>query len=159
MKVLSTQLQNVTVTEQQIRAQQSGDTTSFNAGAFKTNPDASAEDLLRKMPGLSTEGGTLKANGEDVKQVLVDGKPFFGDDPNAAIKNLPAEIIDRIQVYDKLSDQAQLTGFDDGNEQRTINIVTKPGKNTGQFGKISGGFGTRNLDFKDNLYLGGGNIN
>ena len=104
LKTLSTQLQNVTVTGQQIRAQQSGDTTSFNAGAYKTNPDANAEDLINKMPGISTEGGTIKANGEDVKQVLVDGKPFFGDDPNAAIKNIPAEIIERIQVFDKLSD-------------------------------------------------------
>ncbi|HRO43895.1 MAG TPA: TonB-dependent receptor [Flavipsychrobacter sp.] len=159
MKVLSTQLQNVTVTGQQIRATQSGDTTSFNAGAFKTNPDASAEDLINKMPGISTEGGTVKANGEDVKQILVDGKPFFGDDPNAAIKNLPAEIIDRIQVFDRLSDQAQLTGFNDGNEQRTINIITKPGRNTGQFGKIFGGYGARDFKFKDNLYLGGGNVN
>jgi len=159
MRVLSTQLQNVVVTGQQIRAQQSGDTTSFNAGAFKTNPDANAEDLINKMPGISTEGGSIKANGEDVKQVLVDGKPFFGDDPNAAIKNLPAEIIDRIQVFDKLSDQAQLTGFSDGNEQRTINIVTKPGRNTGQFGKIFGGYGARDFDFKDNLYTAGGNVN
>lgn len=159
MKVLSTQLQNVTVTGQQVRATQSGDTTSFNAGAFKTNPDATAEDLINKMPGISTEGGTVKANGEEVKQVLVDGKPFFGDDPNAAIRNLPAEIIDRIQVFDRLSDQAQLTGFNDGNEQRTINIITKPGRNTGQFGKIFGGYGSRDLQFKDNLYMAGGNVN
>jgi hypothetical protein len=159
MKVLSTQLQNVLVTGQQIRAQQAGDTTNFNAGAFKTNPDANAEDLINKMPGISTEGGSIKANGEDVKQVLVDGKPFFGDDPNAAIKNLPAEIIDRIQVFDKLSDQAQLTGFEDANSQRTINIITKPGRNTGQFGKIFGGYGTRDAQFKDNLYMLGGNVN
>ncbi len=158
-KVLSTQLQNVQVTAEQIRAQQSGDTTSFNAGAFKTNPDANAEDLINKMPGITTEGGTIKANGEDIKQILVDGKPFFGDDPNAAIKNLPAEIIDRIQVFDRLSDQSQLTGFDDGNAQKTINIVTKPGKNTGQFGKLFGGYGTRDMNFKDNLYMAGGNVN
>jgi hypothetical protein len=159
LKVLSTQLQNVNVTAEQIRAQQSGDTTSFNAGAYKTNPDANAEDLINKMPGLSTEGGTLKAHGEDVKKVLVDGKEFFGDDPNAAIKNLPSEIIDRIQVFDKLSDQAQLTGFSDGNEQRTINIITKPGRNTGQFGKLFGGIGSRDFKSADLLYTLGGNIN
>src|SRR5690606_4450993 len=113
LKTSSTQLTNVTVTEQAVRGVQSGDTTSFNANAYKTNPDAVAEDLLNKMPGISTQGGTLKANGEDVKQVLVDGKPFFGDDPSTAIKNLPAEVIHKIQVSDKLSDQAQLTGFDD----------------------------------------------
>ena len=159
MKVLSTQLQNVTVTAEQIRAQQSGDTTSFNAGAYKTNPDATAEDLINKMPGITTEGGTIKAQGEDVRQVLVDGKPFFGDDPNAAIKNLPAEIIDRIQVFDKLSDQAQLTGVDDGDAQKTINIITKPGRNTGQFGKIYAGYGTPDEQFNNHLYLGGGNVN
>lgn len=159
MKVTNTQLQNVTITGEQIRVQQQGDTTSFNAGAYKTNPDANAEDLINKMPGISTEGGSIKANGEDVKQVLVDGKPFFGDDPNAAIKNLPAEIIDKIQVFDKLSDQAQLTGFADGNEQKTINIVTKPGKNTGQFGKIYAGYGARDLGLKENFYSAGGNLN
>lgn len=159
LRVLSTQLQNVTISAEQIRAQQSGDTTSFNAGAFKTNPDASAEDLINKMPGISTEGGTIKAQGEEVRKVLVDGKPFFGDDPNAALKNLPAEIIDRIQVFDRLSDQAQLTGFDDGQGEKTINIVTKPGRNTGQFGKITAGYGARDEQLKDNLYLLGGNIN
>lgn len=159
LKAAATQLANVTVTEQAVRAVQSGDTTSFNANAYKTNPDAVAEDLLNKMPGISTQGGTLKANGEDVKQVLVDGKPFFGDDPSAAIKNLPAEVIDKIQVFDKLSDQAQLTGFDDGNAQKTINIVTKPGKNTGIFGKIYGGAGARDEQFNPTLYNVGGNLN
>lgn len=158
MKVSTNVLKDVVIVAQQIQMTQRGDTTSFNAGAFKTNPDASAEDLINKMPGLTTSGGTLKANGEDVKKVLVDGKPFFGDDPNAAIKNLPAEVIDRIEVFDKLSDQAQLTGFNDGNEQRTLNIVTKPGKNKGQFGRVTAGAGT---DFNQDrmLYQAGGNIN
>lgn len=158
MKVNTRMLQDVVVVAQQLRVTQRGDTTSFNAGAFKTNPDASAEDLINKMPGLTTSDGTLKSNGETVKQVLVDGKPFFGDDPNAAIKNLPAEIIERIEVFDKLSDQAQLTGFNDGNEQRTLNIVTKPGRNKGQFGRIYAGAGS---DFQQDhaLYQTGGNIN
>lgn len=159
LKASATQLANVTVTEQAVRGTQSGDTTSFNANAYKTNPDAAAEDLLNKMPGISTQGGTLKANGEEVKQVLVDGKPFFGDDPSAAIKNLPAEVIDKIQVFDKLSDQAQLTGFDDGNAQKTINIVTKPGKNTGQFGKIYGGIGAEDAQLNPVLYSVGGSMN
>lgn len=159
MSALSTQLKNVTVTAQQTRATQSGDTSSFNANAFKTNPDATAQDLINKMPGITSEGGTVKVNGEEVRQILVDGKPFFGDDPNAAIKNLPAEIIERIQVFDRLSDQAQLTGFIDGNEQRTINIITKPGRNAGQFGKIYGGYGARTLPINEHLYMGGGNIN
>lgn len=159
MKVLSAKLSGVTITEKQLIAQQSSDTTNYNAGAFKTNPDANAEDLVNKMPGITTEGGTLKANGENVQQVLVDGKPFFGDDPNAAIKNLPAEIIDRIQIFDKLSDQAQLTGFDDGNSQKTLNIITKPGKNNGQFGKLNGGYGFQDGQSNNQLYIGGGNLN
>lgn len=160
MKVNTRTLQDVVVVAEQVRARQRGDTTSFNAGSYKTNPDASAEDLINKMPGLTTTGGTLKSNGEDVKQVLVDGKPFFGDDPSAAIKNLPAEIIDRIEVFDKLSDQAQLTGFNDGNEQRTVNIVTKKGKNQGQFGRIFAGVGTPDFKPENNLlYQAGGNIN
>lgn len=152
-------LENVTVKTQQIRVEQSGDTTSFNAAAYKTNPDATAEDLLRKMPGMTKEGGTIKAGGEEVKRVLVDGKPFFGDDPNATLSNLPAEIIDKIQVFDQLSDQAQLTGFDDGQAQKTINIVTKPGKNNGQFGKVYAGYGTTDKNFSEGLYSAGGNIN
>jgi len=159
MKASSEQLKNVTVKEEAIRAIQSGDTTNFNANAYKTNPDASTEDLINKMPGISTQDGTLKANGEEVKQVLVDGKPFFGDDPSAAIKNLPADVVDKIQIFDKLSDQSQLTGFDDGNSQKTINIITKPGKNNGQFGKIFAGGGSRDENFTNPLYLAGGNMN
>jgi hypothetical protein len=148
-----TTLQNVIVTGKQIRAEQLGDTTQFNANAYKTNPDANAEDLLNKMPGVTTENGKLKVGGEDVKQILVDGKPFFGDDPASAVKNLPSEIIDKIQVFDKLSDQSQFTGFNDGDQQKTINIITKPGRNNGNFGKVYAGYGT------DDRYIAGGNVN
>jgi uncharacterized membrane protein YgcG len=146
-------LGNVVVEGQQVRAQQMGDTTQFNANAFKTNPDANAEDLVTKMPGVTSDNNGVKVNGESVQQILVDGKPFFGDDPAVALKNLPAEVIDKIQVFDKLSDQAQFTGFDDGQSQKAINIITKRGKNNGQFGKIYGGYGT------DDRYSAGGNIN
>lgn len=151
-------LEGVTVTATQIPGQQVGDTTQFNAGAFKTNPDANAEDLVTKMPGLTSENGTLKMNGEEVKKILVDGKEFFGDDPNAAMKNLPAEIIDKIQVFDRASDQAQFTGFDDGNSQKTLNIVTKPGRNNGVFGRLSAGYGA-DFETNDSRYNVGGNIN
>lgn len=153
MKTGSNVLQTVTVEGTQIRSQQLGDTSQFNAGSYKTNPDATAEDLITKMPGVTSDNGTVKVNGEDVKQVLVDGKPFFGDDPNAALKNLPSEIIDKIQVFDQQSDQAQFTGFDDGNNRKTINIVTKRGRNNGMFGRIQGGYGT------DDRYTAGGNLN
>src|SRR5204863_8119425 len=118
---------------------QAGDTTQYNAKAFKTNPDANAEDLINKMPGITSQGGQVQAQGENVQQVLVDGKPLFGNDPNAALKNLPAEVIDKIQVFDKKSDQSQFTGFDDGNSQKTLNIITKSIFRNGQFGKVYGG--------------------
>lgn len=153
LEVLPTQLKNVVVEDKQIRAQQLGDTTQFNANAYKVNPDASAEDLVAKMPGITSDNNGVKVNGEDVKQVLVDGKPFFGDDPAATLKNLPAEVIDKIQVFDKLSDQAQFTGFDDGNSSKAINIITKRGKNNGQFGKVYAGYGT------NERFTAGGNIN
>ena len=135
-------MKGVTINEAQIRMSQNGDTTNYNANAFKTNPDATAEDLIKKMPGVTSENGTTKVNGEEVKQVTVDGKPYFGDDPNAALKNIPADMVDQVQVFDKSSDQAQYTGFDDGKSSKTINIVTKKAVMIGQFGKVFSGYGT-----------------
>ncbi len=136
------------------RVEMKGDTTEYNAKAFKVNPDASAEDLITKMPGITVnQNGTIQAHGETVQKVLVDGQEFFGEDPTTAMKNLPSEIISKIQVFDQQSDQSQFTGFDDGNSSKTINIVTKAGKSNGQFGKIYGGYGT------DDRYWNGGNVN
>jgi hypothetical protein len=132
---------------------QKGDTTQFNAEAFKTNPDATAEDLITKMPGVTIVDGKVQAQGENVTKVLVDGKPFFGNDPSTVLKNLPAEVIDKVQVFDQLSDQSQFTGFDDGNRTKTINIVTKPDKRDGNFGKVYAGYGY------NDVYRAGGNIN
>jgi hypothetical protein len=134
-------------------AVQKGDTTVMTAEAFKVTQDANAEDLVKKMPGITIENGAVKARGEDVNQVLVDGKPFFGDDPSVALRNLPAEVIDRVQVYNRLSDQAELTGFDDGQSSRTINIITKRGAKYSSFGKFTGG-----TDF-NSKYLVGGSLN
>ena len=145
------QLKEVVVTETQVRAEQKGDTTQFNAAAYKTNPDATTEDLVKKMPGVTSDGSTIKVNGEEVKKVLVDGKPFFGDDPMTTLKNLPADMVDKIQVFDKSSDQAQFTGFKDGDEQKAINIITKGNKKQGQFGKIYVGYGT-NDSLSKNYY-------
>ncbi len=145
-------LKEVVVEGKQIRVQQLGDTSQFNANAFKTNKDATTEDLLQKMPGVTSENGTVKVNGEEVKRVLVDGKPFFGDDPRTAIQNLPADIVDKIQVFDKLSDQSAFTGFDDGSGEKTINIVTKNGIGNAKFGKVYAGYGG-----PDNRYNAGAN--
>ena len=146
-------LEAIEVTESVVPVQQDGDTTTFNAEAFKTLPDASAEELIEKMPTVVVENGKVQAQGEDVQQVLVDGKQFFGNDPTAALRNLPAEVIDKIQVFDQQSDQSRFTGFDDGETTKTINIVTKKDMRNGQFGKIYAGYGT--FDF----YEAGGNIN
>ncbi|MBI1307449.1 MAG: TonB-dependent receptor [Bacteroidetes bacterium] len=121
-----------------------GDTVQFNAEAYKVNPDASAEDLIKKMPGVTSEGNTVKVNGEEVKKVLVDGKPFFSDDPTTTLKNVPADMIGSVQVFDQQSDQSLFTGIFDGNEEKTINLTTKKGMNVGKFGKIYTGYGTDN---------------
>lgn len=141
LKQSATNLKEVTVEAKQTIATQQGDTSSFNANAFKVNKDANAEDLVTKMPGVTVVDGKVQAQGEEVKQVLVDGKKFFGDDANAVLKNLPAEVIDKVQVFDKKSDQSLFTGFDDGNAQKTINIVTKQQFRNGTFGKVYGGYG------------------
>jgi hypothetical protein len=157
MKEDSKTLAEVDVKGVQSRGEQKGDTTAFKADAFKTNPDATAEDLVKKMPGVTSDNNGVKVNGETVQKVLLDGKPFLGDDPNAAIKNIPAEIIDRVEIFDKMSDQSQFTGFNDGNQQKTINLVTKKGKNIGQFGKIYAGGGVDEIG--NARYNGGATIN
>lgn len=131
---------------------QKGDTIQYSASQYKTNPDATVEDLVKKLPGVTIENGVVKAQGEEVKKVTIDGRDFFGDDATAALRNLPAEIVDKIQVFDRLSDQAQFTGFDDGNSQKAINVVTKSGMRNGQYGRIFAGYGT------DNRYSVGGNM-
>lgn len=148
-----TTLPEIKINETQNRAIQNGDTTEIKANAFKVNVDATAEDLLKKMPGITSENGTLKAQGEEVKKVLVDGKEFFGDDPTIALKNIPADMIEKVQLYGKLSDKASFTGFDDGSEQKTINIITNKSKRNGQFGKAYAGYGY------NRVYQGGGNFN
>jgi hypothetical protein len=155
LKPANEMLKTVTVEAKAVHIEQKNDTTEYNASTYKTNPDATAEDLLNKMPGISSANGTVTAHGETVGKVLVDGKEFFGDDATAAIKNLPAEVIDKVQVFDRLSDQSAFTGFDDGNSVKTINITTKKGRNNGVFGKIFAGYGY--LD--DSKYSVGGNIN
>ncbi len=146
-------LDEVRVEAVQERVEVRGDTTVFNAAAFKVNPDATAEDLIAKLPGVTVDGGAVTAQGETVTRVLVDGREFFGTDPAAALKNLPSEIISKIEVFDRQSDQAQFTGFEDTATEKTINIVTLTGKSNGQFGKVYGGYGS------EERYIGGGNIN
>lgn len=142
LKPTGKQLDEVTVVRQVQRQEQRGDTTVFNAAAFKVNPDATTEDLLRKMPGMQVKDGQVSHGGEAVKKVLVDGKEFFGSDPSAALKNIDASMVDKIEVFDKQSEQAEFTGFADGNEEKTINIMTKADMRRGVFGRAAAGYGT-----------------
>ncbi len=128
-----------------------GDTISYNASAFKTVKDASAEGLLSKMPGITVNSdGSVNAQGETVEKVFVDGKEFFGDDVSTTIKTIPAEMVAKVEVYDKLSDKAEFTGLDDGEGYKAINIVTSLGKRKGAFGKVYGSYG-----YKDKYSVGG----
>ncbi len=130
-----------------------GDTILYNAGAYKVNPDASATDLVRKMPGIVVDNSGVSANGEKIEQVLMDGKRFFGQDPLLSLNTIPAEVVNKVEVFDQMSERAQFTGFDDGNTTKTMNVVTKENKRNGLFGKIYGGYGT------DDRYSAGLNIN
>lgn len=139
----SNQLQEVVVRQESPPVTVKQDTLEFNAGSFKTQPNAAVEELLRKLPGMQVgRDGTVKAQGQTVSRILVDGKPFFGNDPKMATRNLPADIVDKVQLYDQSSDQSQFSGIDDGNRERTINITLKRDKRKGYFGKNELGIGT-----------------
>jgi hypothetical protein len=145
-------LTGVTVVGTPPVTRQKADTTEISASQLKVNQDANSEDLIKKAPGITVENGQVKVGGEQVRKVTVDGRDFFGDDAAATLRNLPAEIVDKIQVFDRLSDQAQFTGVDDGSAAKSINIVTKANMRNGQFGRFFAGFGT------NNHYLAGGNM-
>ena len=132
---------------------QKGDTAEYSTSQYKVNPDATGEDIIKKMPGITVgRDGTVTAQGETVQRVTIDGREYFGDDATAALRNLPAEVIDKIQVFDRLSDQAQATGVDDGNTVKAINVVTKADMRSGQYGRVFAGYGT------DERYSAGGNM-
>ncbi len=140
MKFRSKVIDRVTVQTNSIRTSQSGDTVIYNAESFKVSADAAAEGLLAKMPGITVdEEGEVEAQGEEVKKIYLDGKEFFGEDVALAVKNIPADIIAKVEIFNKLSDSAEFTGFDDGEGYKAINIVTKTGMNRGHFGKFVAG--------------------
>lgn len=131
-----------------------GDTTEFDAAAFSTEPYADADALVMQIPGVEIdEEGRVKAQGEDVQRIIVDGKEFFSSDPRIALKTIPADIISKIQLIDEKSEQAQFTGFDDGQRRKVINIVTRPDRRKGYFGRAAGGYGD------SERYNTGGNLN
>lgn len=137
------ELNAVTVEEQKPPVSMNGDTLKYNAGAFKTQENAVVEDLLKKLPGLDVDDdGNITAQGESVPEVLVDGKPFFGSDPKITTKNLPVDMIEEVQVFDKTSDQAAFTGIHDGNTHKTINLIIKKDRRKGTFGRAMAGYGS-----------------
>ncbi|TMQ71433.1 MAG: hypothetical protein E6K80_05570 [Candidatus Eisenbacteria bacterium] len=145
----SVPVSGITVTESPAPATQRADTTEYRASAVKVHKDATAEDLVQKLPGVTMENGQIKAQGENVQNLLVNGRPFFGSDPTAAMRNLPADVVDRIQVYDRASDQAEFSGFDDSQSQKTMNFILRDVK--AKFGKVYGGYGDQDR------YQAGGN--
>ncbi len=152
MKVKTKELEEVVVEASPIVIKK--DTIEYNASSFKTKPNSVVEDLLKKLPGVDVDKkGNVTAQGETVQQVLVDGKKFFGNDPKMATRNLPPDIVDKIQVYDAQSDQSVFSGFDDGTRTKTINITTKKDKRAGVFGKAFAGAGS------DQRYEGSVNLN
>ncbi len=143
MVLKSKLLQEVVVNGNKGAIRLKGDTTEFNADSFRTQPNATVEDLLKKLPGIQVDkNGKITAQGEAVKKVLVDGEEFFGDDPTLVTQNLRADMVDKVQVYDKKSDQAAFTGIDDGQRDKTINLKLKDGKKNGYFGRATAGAGT-----------------
>lgn len=120
-----------------------GDTIEYDASKFKVPPGSTVEDLLRKLPGVQIDAdGNIKAQGEEVKRVTVDGKSFFGDDPKLATKNLPAESITKVQIFNDKSDASKLTGLDDGKKVKTVNLELKEEFKKGGFGKGTVGAGS-----------------
>ncbi len=140
-----TLLDEVVVQAQRPPVQVNGDTLEFNAEAFKTKPNAVVEDMLKKMPGVEVDkDGTIRVNGQRISKVFVNGKQFFGNDPKIATRNLDADAVDKVQVFDKKSDQAEFTGVDDGNSEKAINLKLKKDKKKMNFGKVTAGAGTNN---------------
>jgi outer membrane receptor protein involved in Fe transport len=143
LEPVSSELEAIEVSAERAPVTVKRDTIEFNAGSFKTKQNAVVEDLLKKLPGVEVDhDGNVTAQGEQVKKVTVDGKNFFGTDPKLATRNLPADAVDKVQVFDKKSDQATFSGIDDGQREKTINLELKEEKRNGAFGTILGGAGT-----------------
>lgn len=154
LKLLQKELYEVVVKTAKAPISIKGDTVEYDARKFKVPPGSSVEDLLRKLPGFQLDSeGNIKAQGETVNKVFVDGKRFFGDDPKLATKNLPAESINKVQVFNDKSEQSKLTGVEDGKREKAVNLELKEEFKKGGFGKLTAGVGT------DQRVMGKGNYN
>ncbi len=147
-------LKDVQVTGVKTQIKVMEDTVEYNADSYKTQPNAVVEDLLKRLPGVEVgTDGSITANGQTVSKILIDGKEFFADDPKVASKNLPVDMIEKLQVVNRKSDLARMTGVDDGEEETVINLTVKPGMKNGYFGTVEGGYGT------DDRYKASFNVN
>ncbi|WP_051529641.1 TonB-dependent receptor [Porphyromonas macacae] len=136
-------LNNVTVTAKAAEVVINNDTLEYNAGSYNLQTGASLEELIKKLPGAEVDAdGNITVNGKAVKRIMVDGKDFFTSDPKVASKNLPADMVQRVQVVDRRSDMARMSGFDDGEEETVINLKIKPDKKKGLFGSVFAGAGS-----------------
>jgi hypothetical protein len=144
MATQSTQLQEVVVEAEKAPVSFKKDTIMFDADQFKTNKaNATVEDVLKRVPGMEVDrDGTVRSQGEQVQRVTVNGKDFFGRDPKMATRNLPADALETVQVYDRKSDQAAFTGIDDGQREKTVNLKIKDSYAKMGFGNVMGGYGT-----------------
>ena len=150
----SIMLREATVTGIRTPVKVMEDTVEFNADSYKTQPNAVVEDLLKRLPGVEVDSeGKITANGKSVTKILIDGKEFFADDPTVASRNLPVNMVDKLQVVDRKSDLARITGVDDGEDETVINLTVKKGMKNGWFGTVEGGYGT------DERYKGTFNVN
>jgi hypothetical protein len=132
----------VTVSTEYIPIRIKGDMIEYDSRAFETGEHDVAENLLAQLPGVEVQpDGSIKVQGKTVEKILFDGEEFFGSDPTIATKNLPADAVDRVQVFEKASDMATFTGVDDGNESTTINLKLKEDRKKGYFGNLEAAFG------------------
>ena len=144
LSVMAVEMDSLVVSVEQVPFVNRRDTLSYNVLAFETPPNSMVEDLLRRLPGIEVEeDGSITAQGEEVQNVLVDGKEFFGTDPTIATRNLPADAIKQVDVYDKQSDMAEFTGIPDGEDERTIDLKLREDARRGYFGRMTGGLGGR----------------
>jgi hypothetical protein len=138
LKLLSKQLMEVVIKAAKAPLKFRGDTIEYDASSFKVPPGSTVEDLLRRLPGIDVDAdGNIKTQGKDVKRIYVEGKSFFGDDPKSVTKNLGAEAISKVQVFDEKSEQAKLTGINDGVKEKAMNLALKDAYKKGSFGKLT----------------------
>ena len=147
-------LSEATVTAEAPQVTVSGDTLGYNASAYRTPEGAMLEELVKKLPGAEVDDdGNVKINGKEVKKLMVDGKEFFGGDVKTGLQNLPVDMVEKISAYDRQSDNARITGIDDGEEETVLDLTVKKGMNQGWVGNFDGGLGT------ENRYSASGNVN